>query len=253
MPRFTSFVVTQSSVARGMSLARWPECRLLPPGCLAVRARCTGGHDPQPWRTGHWTSDARGGETPPRMAARPLRLPNKPYSRCWKGMLTPPPSPAEIEIVPDPYGRPTVSLPPQCAVHQPPFYRPQPGHRRRFGRPRSGTLVGIDLESLSHRRQDYESIAFRSPGARPAGRSAAGFAPAVGLAYVVRQGSRGQGAGAWLERWTAGIPYHPRRHRIRGIVEVELRDGALVRLPQLCRQDPSPFTRRANPILCFLR
>ena len=123
----------------------------------------------------------------------------------------PPPALAKIEIVPDPYGRPTVSLPPQFRPPALSIAHSQ-GTAVALAVLDPDTLVGVDLESLESPPPGLRIRGLRSPGARPADRSVAGFAPAVGLAYVVRQGSRGQSAGAWFERWTDGIPCHPRRH-----------------------------------------
>ena len=119
---------------------------------------------------------------------------------------------AEIQIVPDAYGCPQVSL---SGAGSQPAAASQAASSPSISIAHSdGTAValaawdrpGVDLESLRQRPEDFESIAFSADerqllAALPGG---------MGAADVVRQGSRRQSAGTRAERGPAGFSYYAR-------------------------------------------
>src|SRR5580658_1065392 len=148
-------------------------------------------------------------------------------------------SPAEIEIVPDPYGRPVV----RCGA-DPLVCTGTPGPAPALSIAHSngtavamavlnpGARVGIDLESLSHRRQDFEAIAF-SPDERYL---LAALPPNLRQEWALRMWCAKEAVGKALGRGlSAGLlAFHiTRAETANGTVEVELRDGALHHFPQL--------------------
>jgi len=159
-------------------------------------------------------------------------------------------SPTEIEIVPDPYGRPQVSY---CGagVHacggspDPPIPAISIAHSQ-------GTAValavldptahvGIDLESLTHRREDFEAIAF-SPD--ELGLLAA-LPRDLRQEWALRMWCAKEAVGKALGRGlSAGLlAFHiTRTVTASGIVEIELRDGALNQCPQLQGKSLTVYT-----------
>jgi len=75
--------------------------------------------------------------------------------------------PEEIEILPDPYGRPLVGQAPSLRGAPSPALSiaHSDGTAIALAAPDPEARVGIDLESLTHRREDFEAIAF-SPDER---------------------------------------------------------------------------------------
>jgi len=93
-------------------------------------------------------------------------------------------------------------------------------------------LVGIDLESLTHRREDFEDIAF-SPDERSL---LAALPRDLRREWSLRMWCAKEAVGKALGRGlSAGLlAFHiTRAATTSGIVEVELRDGALEQCPQL--------------------
>jgi len=151
-------------------------------------------------------------------------------------------SPTEIEIVPDPYGRPQVKFcrsgadPLVCAG--PPGPAPSLSIAHSQGTAVAlavldpTALVGIDLESLTHHREDFEAIAF-SPDER---RLLAALPRDLRQEWALRMWCAKEAVGKALGRGlSAGLlAFHiTRAVTASGIVEIELRDGALNQCPQL--------------------
>jgi len=154
-------------------------------------------------------------------------------------------SPADVEIVADPYGAPRAEgawtrrlrIQPAISISH------SRGTAVALAALDSGQLVGIDLESLSHRREDFEAIAF-SPEERK-------------LLAAMRQDLRQEWA---LRMWCAkesvakalGRGMAAGMHAFRiidaetdtGVVHLELRDGALDYFPQLRGKPMIAYTAR---------
>ena len=192
--------------------------------------------------------------------------------------------PTDIEIVPDPYGRPLVEYcgsgadPLVCAGPPGPAFRSKnqaATGRRGVGRgpggpPHDGigfqpslsiahshgtavalavldpeTRVGIDLESLTHRREDFEAIAF-SPDER---RLLAALPPDLRREWALRMWCAKEDVGKALGRGlSAGLlAFHiTRAVAASGLIEVELRDGALEQCPQLRGKSLNVYTARES-------
>jgi len=140
-------------------------------------------------------------------------------------------SPTGIEIVPDPYGRPLVRA---ATVMQ----RLQPALSIAHSHGSAVALavldpearVGIDLESLAHRREDFEAIAF-SPDERSL---LTALPPDLRQEWALRMWCAKEAVGKALGRGlSAGLLAFHIAHveNASGIVEVELRDGALAHFP----------------------
>ena len=149
----------------------------------------------------------------------------------------------EIEIVPDAYGCP------RADGSANPLDRAQPGVRQWRWRhlPNPASVAGIDLESLAHRREDFEAIAFRSGRAAvdcaAAGESRQEWALRMWCAKEAVGKALGRGLSAGL------LAFHIIRvgDRYRSRVEIELRDGALEHFPQLRGQSvKSLYTARES-------
>jgi len=161
-------------------------------------------------------------------------------------------SPTEIEIVPDPYGRPQVTY---CPVGQAHSLRGAPGPALSIAHS-DGTAValavldpqaqvGIDLESLTHRREDFEAIAF-SPDER---RLLAALPPDLRQEWALRMWCAKEAVGKALGRGlSAGLlAFHiTRAGTASGIVEVDLRNGALDHFPQLQGKSLIVYTARES-------
>lgn len=154
---------------------------------------------------------------------------------------------AEIEIVPDPYGRPraeglwSVTLGTQPVVS----IAHSHGAAVALATLHPGHLVGIDLESLSHRREDFEAIAF-SPDER-------------GLLAAMPRDSRQEWAlRMWCAKEALGkalgrglsaglLAFHiSSAEASTGMVHLELRAGALDRFPRLRGQSFTVYTARES-------
>ena len=187
-------------------------------------------------------------------------------------------NPKEIEIMPDPYGRPQVKYrgadlqvcagPPgpakpawtpaaglECRptmsaeVSQPPAVAISIAHS--YGKAAAlavrspQALVGIDLESLHHRREDFEAVAF-SPDER---RLLSNFRPELRQEWALRMWCAKEAAGKAIGRGlSAGLlAFHiTRADPSTGTVEIELRDGALSQCPQLLGESLPVYTARES-------
>jgi len=142
--------------------------------------------------------------------------------------------PAEIEIVPDPYGRPLVSIAPAAGRE-----RVQPSLSIAHSDGTAVALavldqqarVGIDLESLTHRRQDFEAIAFSADERR----LLAALPMDSRQEWALRMWCAKEAVGKALGRGLSPglLAFHINRaNAASGIINVELRDGALEQFPQ---------------------
>jgi phosphopantetheinyl transferase/acyl carrier protein len=171
--------------------------------------------------------------------------------------------PTEIEIVPDPYGRPLVCCPADRLLTR---AAPKGAFGAATVRERlqpslsiahsqgtavalavldSGARVGIDLESLTHRRQDFEAIAF-SPDER---RRLAALPVDLRQEWALRMWCAKEAAGKALGRGlSAGLlAFHITRAEVAsGIMEVGLRDGALDQFPQWQAKSLIVYTARES-------
>jgi phosphopantetheinyl transferase/acyl carrier protein len=152
-------------------------------------------------------------------------------------------SPADIEIVPDPYGRPLVSIARQYhpgalsgAVREP--LQPALSIAHSHGSAVAlaaldpELLVGIDLESLTHRREDFEAIAFSTDERSLLGAMRADLRQEWALRMWCAKEAVSKALGRGL---SAGLlAFHiTRAETPSGIIAVELRDGALDRFERL--------------------
>jgi len=186
--------------------------------------------------------------------------------------------PTEIEIVPDPYGRPQVSCPADRLLTRaapkraaPERAAPKGAASKRAFRAATvrerlqpslsiahsqgtavaltvldpGARVGIDLESLTHRRQDFEAIAF-SPDER---RLLAALPMDLRQEWALRMWCAKEAVGKALGRGlSAGLlAFHiARAETASGIMEVGLRDGALNQFPQCQGKSLVVYTARES-------
>jgi len=166
-------------------------------------------------------------------------------------------SPKEIEIVADPYGRPLVSVAPETTPLRSWLgaerERLQPAISIAHSQETAVALavldpaawVGIDLESLARRREDFEGIAF-SPDERSL---VAALPPDLRREWALRMWCAKEAVGKALGR---GLSAGLRAFHITGAdacsgnVEVELRDGALQQFPQLQGASLSVHTARES-------
>src|ERR1022692_3987680 len=163
-------------------------------------------------------------------------------------------SPEEIEIMPDPYGRPLV----KCGAGPRPAAASQAALSIAHSHGTAVALavldpearVGIDLESLTHRREDFETIAF-SPDERSL---LAALPRDLRREWALRMWCAKEAVGKALGRGlSAGLlAFHVTRAvAASGIVEVELRDGALEQCPQLRGKSLNVYTGRGIQICVF--
>jgi phosphopantetheinyl transferase/acyl carrier protein len=154
--------------------------------------------------------------------------------------------PTEIEIVPDPYGRPLVRaatvrerLQPSVSIAH------SQGTAVALAVLDPGARVGIDLESLTHRRQDFEAIAF-SPDER---RRLAALPVDLRQEWALRMWCAKEAVGKALGRGlSAGLlAFHITHAEVAsGIMEVGLRDGALDQFPQWQGKSLIVYTARES-------
>jgi phosphopantetheinyl transferase/acyl carrier protein len=157
----------------------------------------------------------------------------------------------EIDIVPDSYGRPLVSVAPGRAATVRERLRPSLSIAHSHGTAVAlavldpGARVGIDLESLTRRREDFESIAF-SPDERSL---LAALAPELRREWALRMWCAKEAVGKALGRGlSAGLlAFHiTRAVAPSGILEVQLRGGALNQFPQLQGKSLIVYTVRES-------
>jgi len=156
--------------------------------------------------------------------------------------------PKEIEIIPDPYGRPQVRY---CGAVLPALLYPSISIAHSDGTAialavlDSEARVGIDVESLTHRREDFEAIAFS-----PDECSLLAALPAdLRQEWAVRMWCAKEAVGKALGRGlSAGLLAFRVTHAepASGFVEVELCDGALRQCPQLQGKSLSVYTERES-------
>jgi phosphopantetheinyl transferase/acyl carrier protein len=160
-------------------------------------------------------------------------------------------SPDEIEIVPDPYGRPLVSFAPLRAAAVRERCQPAVSIAHSQGAAVAlavldpEALVGIDLESLTHRREGFEALAF-SPDERG---MLAALPPELRQEWALRMWCAKEAVGKALGRGlSAGLlAFHVTRVAAAGGgVEVALRGGALEQCPQLRGKFLNVYTARES-------
>jgi len=154
---------------------------------------------------------------------------------------------AEIEIAPDPYGRPRAEGAWSVVLGTQPVISIAHSHGTAVALAalQPGQLVGIDLESLSHRREDFEAIAF-SPDERH-------LLSAMPLdsrqEWALRMWCAKEALGKALGRGlSAGLlAFHiSSAEASTGIVHLELRAGALDHFPRLRGQSLTVYTARES-------
>ena len=161
--------------------------------------------------------------------------------------------PREIEIIPDRYGCPRVEGGPAVSIAHSQGVAValaalvgQAHGLRRHARPSSSDLlVGIDLESLSHRRENYEAIAFH-----PDERSLLSALPSdLSQEWALRMWCAKEAVGKALGRGlSAGLLAFHVTHveTASGLVKLELHDGALDRFPELRGKALTIYTVRES-------
>lgn len=150
-------------------------------------------------------------------------------------------TPAEIEILPDPYGCPRVSGLPQPALS----IAHSGGSAVALAALDRGVLVGVDLESLAHHRDDFQSIAF-SPDERGI---LAALPSDARREWALRLWCAKEAVGKALGRGlSAGLlAFHITGvETARGVVQLELRDAALQQCPRLQGKSLNVYTARES-------
>ena len=162
----------------------------------------------------------------------------------------------QIEILPDPYGRPQVQL---CGagVHacsgSPDPLLPPPGisiaHSQGTAVALAAldpqTLLGIDLESLTHRRENFETIAF-TPGER---HLLTAIPPDLQNEWALRMWCAKEAVGKALGRGlSAGLlAFHiTNLDPSAGAIQIELTDAATTHIPQLRGKSLIVYTARKS-------
>ena len=162
-----------------------------------------------------------------------------------------PPAPAQIEILPDSYGCPKVHY---CgaALQGAPAPALSIAHSQgtavALGILDPDARVGIDLESLTSRREDFESVAF-SPDERGL---LAALTPELRQEWALRMWCAKEATGKALGRGlSAGLlAFHiTRLDTARGTIEIELRDGALLQCAQLKNMSLNIYTARESDFI----
>jgi phosphopantetheinyl transferase/acyl carrier protein len=153
--------------------------------------------------------------------------------------------PEEIEIVPDPYGRPLVKCGRGGADAPALSIAHSHGTAVALAVLDPQARVGIDLENLTHRRGDFESIAF-SPDERGLLEA---LPPDVRREWALRMWCAKEALGKALGRGlSAGLlAFHIIRiEAATGFVELELRDLALQQFPQFHGKTLIVYTERES-------
>ena len=150
-------------------------------------------------------------------------------------------SPTDIEIVPDAYGCPQVRAGFETSIsiahsHGTAVALAVRGHQYR---------AGIDLESLVHRSEDFEAIAF-SPDERA---MLASLAPNLRQEWALRMWCAKEAVGKALGRGLSSglLAFHITAIETgSGMIQVELRDSALTHFPELRGQSLIVYTVRES-------
>ncbi|MGD0108266.1 MAG: 4'-phosphopantetheinyl transferase superfamily protein, partial [Rhodopila sp.] len=153
--------------------------------------------------------------------------------------------PEEIEIVPDPYGRPLVKCARGGAAAPALSIAHSHGTAVALAVLDPEARVGVDLESLAHRRGDFESIAF-SPDERGLLEA---LLPDARREWALRMWCAKEALGKALGRGlSAGLlAFHLIRiEAASGFVELELRDSALQQFPQFHGKTLIVYTERES-------
>lgn len=153
----------------------------------------------------------------------------------------------DIEILPDPYGRPraagvwTDRLPIQPAIS----IAHSQGTAVAVATLHPGQQVGIDLESLNHRREDFEAIAFSQDERNLLASTPRGFRQEWALRMWCAKEALGKALGRGL---SAGLlAFHiTGADDSTGMVRIELRAGALDHFPQLRGRCLTVYTARES-------
>jgi phosphopantetheinyl transferase len=154
-------------------------------------------------------------------------------------------APAAVEIRPDPYGRPRAVGPWTARLGIQPAISISHSHGTAValaaGHP--GQLVGIDLENLAQRREDFEAIAF-SPDER---RMLAAMPRESRQEWALRMWCAKEGVAKALGRgFSSGIQaFHITSAETgSGVVQMELREQALQQFPRLRGKSLPAYTGR---------
>lgn len=157
-------------------------------------------------------------------------------------------SPSEIEIVPDPYGRPLVKCgkgPWLAAAPAAISIAHSHGTAIAMATLSADAQVGIDVESLARRREDFEAIAFSAQE-----RSLLASLPTdLRREWALRMWCAKEALGKALGRGlSAGLLAFQilRIDTVCGEIEIELRDGALSIFPQLQGKSLNVYTTRES-------
>jgi len=162
-------------------------------------------------------------------------------------------SPNEIEIQPDSYGCPLVNLVGQAP---PPARGSQPrrcvlsiahsdGTAVALASLAPDTLVGVDLEGVSRRREDFEAIAFSADERA----LIAALPPELRDEWALRLWSAKEAVGKAIGRGlTAGLEaFHiTRMDPSSGMVTVDLQEAALAQCPRLRGKSLNVYTARES-------
>jgi phosphopantetheinyl transferase len=154
---------------------------------------------------------------------------------------------AEIEIVPDPYGRPRAEGAWSVTLGTQPVISIAHSHGTAVALAalHPGQLVGIDLESLSHRREDYEAIAFS-----PDERNLLDAIPCdLRQEWALRMWCAKEALGKALGRGlSAGLlAFHiAGAEASTGLLHLDLRSGALAQFPRLRGRSLTVYTARES-------
>jgi phosphopantetheine--protein transferase-like protein len=154
-------------------------------------------------------------------------------------------APADIEIRPDPYGRPEAVGPFAARLGIQPVISISHSHGTAVALAAlcSGQLVGIDLENLARRREDFEAIAF-SPDER---RMLAAMPRESQQEWALRMWCAKEAVAKALGRgFSMGIQaFHITSAETRsGVLQLELCDTALEHFPRLRGRSIMAYTGR---------
>ena len=143
-------------------------------------------------------------------------------------------APADVEILPDPYGRPWAAGPwtTRLGIHPVISIAHSHGTAVALAALHPGQLVGIDLENLAQRREDFGAIAF-DPDERG---MLAALPPGWRQEWALRMWCAKEGVAKALGRgFSSGIQaFHIARAETgSGVMQLQLRDRALQHFPRL--------------------